>query len=126
MLALGFKMFHLDGSEISWLVYADWLEDQGLQANHIRENINFSVNNWIYERYWAVPFALSSDEDRPDLQTRYHSVGTSIYRKDVGCYFDAVGSLMYLGRNTQAFDLVGPTRDSSDLVNQVGCDVQTR
>ena len=30
-------MFKLDGSEVSWLVYADWLEDQDLPAQHIRD-----------------------------------------------------------------------------------------
>ena len=31
--------FKLDGSEITWLVYADWLEDQGINSQHIRESI---------------------------------------------------------------------------------------
>ena len=40
-------MFTLDGSENSWLVYADWLEDQDIDARHIREPL--FVNNWRYE-----------------------------------------------------------------------------
>jgi hypothetical protein len=39
-------MFELDGSETSWLVYADWLEDQGLNAAHIRESA--VVNDWYH------------------------------------------------------------------------------
>ena len=30
-------MFYLDGSEISWLVYADWLEDQGRNGSFVRQ-----------------------------------------------------------------------------------------
>jgi hypothetical protein len=39
-------LFTIDGSETSWLVYADWLEDQGLDATHIREPVE--VNWWYY------------------------------------------------------------------------------
>jgi hypothetical protein len=39
-------MFQLN-CETDWLVYADWLEDQGLDAAHIRTP-GF-VNNWCYE-----------------------------------------------------------------------------
>jgi hypothetical protein len=32
-------MFDLNGSETDWLVYADYLEDQGKDATHIREGV---------------------------------------------------------------------------------------
>jgi uncharacterized protein (TIGR02996 family) len=32
-------MFEIDGSETTWLVYADYLEDQGIDASHIREGV---------------------------------------------------------------------------------------
>jgi hypothetical protein len=38
-------MFHLDGSETSWLVYADWLEDHDYDATHIRSP--GPVNEWV-------------------------------------------------------------------------------
>jgi hypothetical protein len=41
----GIMDFMVDGSETSWLVYADWLEDQGLDARHIREPL--FVNEWF-------------------------------------------------------------------------------
>jgi hypothetical protein len=40
-------MFDLDGSETSWLIYADWLEDQGLDAEHIR--MPWMFNDYCYE-----------------------------------------------------------------------------
>jgi hypothetical protein len=39
--------FTIDGSETSWLVYADWLEDHDLNAAHIREPL--FVNDFCYE-----------------------------------------------------------------------------
>jgi hypothetical protein len=42
-------MFELDGSETSWLVYADWLEDQGIDAAHIRESVD--INHFCHEPY---------------------------------------------------------------------------
>jgi hypothetical protein len=38
--------FDLDGSETSWLVYADWLEDQGFDAAHIRMPIEIPI--WYF------------------------------------------------------------------------------
>ena len=42
-------MFIIDNSQISWLVYADWLEDQGIDASHIRNFETDLTNQWIYE-----------------------------------------------------------------------------
>lgn len=51
-------MFHLNGSQTSWLVYADWLEDQGIPASHIREMAKEEItNNFIYEHdpvFWQL------------------------------------------------------------------------
>jgi hypothetical protein len=41
------NVFQLDGSETSWLVYADYLEDQGVDSRHIREG--WQVNDWHRE-----------------------------------------------------------------------------
>lgn len=41
-------MFKLDGSETSWLVYADWLEDRGIDATCIR-SFEDNVNQWHHE-----------------------------------------------------------------------------
>ena len=43
-------MFKLDGSEVSWLIYADWLEDQGLKSQYIRDRLNeIQINDWCFE-----------------------------------------------------------------------------
>lgn len=43
-------MFKLDGSQTSWLVYADWLEDQEKPANHIRDlATEIKISDWVYE-----------------------------------------------------------------------------
>jgi hypothetical protein len=62
-------MFELDGSETSWLVYADWLEDHDYDAISIREYVP-TVNSWTYEFY------------RLGVGGKYHSfshVGTSCF-----------------------------------------------
>lgn len=42
--------FKIDGSQTTWLVYADWLEDQGIPAQHIRDLANYHiVNTWCFE-----------------------------------------------------------------------------
>ena len=47
-------MFKLDNSEISWLIYADWLEDQGIDASHIREEL--SNDKVIRAWHWEYDF----------------------------------------------------------------------
>jgi hypothetical protein len=48
-------MFHLDNSEFSWLVYADWLEDQDIDATHIRSLVvEPTTNDWCYEYYTLI------------------------------------------------------------------------
>ncbi len=42
-------MFSVNGSDTDWLVYADYLEDQGIDASHIREGIVHQQPNWTYE-----------------------------------------------------------------------------
>jgi hypothetical protein len=36
-------MFDLNGSQTAWLIYADWLEDQDVPADHIREMANEQI-----------------------------------------------------------------------------------
>jgi hypothetical protein len=76
-------MFRLDGSETSWLVYADWLEDQDLDARHIREPL--FVNSWTYEANYNNGISAGTYET---------DVGTVSWR--VGCNGD-VGSKSYNG-----------------------------
>ena len=107
-------MFKLDGSETGWLIYADWLEDQDINAKHIRETLS-----QLPTRYWEVDFYTSSDEmygvgasdivdnnpggtenesfdrvgtSRTLLQTNgvgagdwFHYVGTGLHLDEVGC-----------------------------------------
>lgn len=44
-------MFHLDGSEIAWLVYADWLEDQHKDSSGVRRALEeqYETNQWHNE-----------------------------------------------------------------------------
>ena len=86
--------FHLDGSEISWLVYADWLEDQDKDSCGIRE---FSKEPIIYN--WVAD-SLPTD------------------------YFNLVGGRQpdWLKRNLENFALVGTTYITSIFIagNNVG------
>jgi hypothetical protein len=82
-------MFELDGSETSWLVYADWLEDQGINASHIREAL--IVNTYCYE-YSAERNDVGGNDawlsDSPVGTTMMFSleyVGTSMIPDSVGC-----------------------------------------
>jgi hypothetical protein len=43
-------IFTVNGSETDWLVYADYLEDQGTDSTHIREGVaNPYTNQWFSE-----------------------------------------------------------------------------
>jgi hypothetical protein len=52
--------FLLDGSETSWLVYADYLEDQGLDAKHIREP--GIVNTWHFAYHKSYVGSIDESE----------------------------------------------------------------
>jgi hypothetical protein len=41
-------MFDLNGSDTDWLVYADYLEDQGIDATHIREGVTEEYIPWHF------------------------------------------------------------------------------
>jgi hypothetical protein len=47
-------MFHLDGSETSWLVYADWLDDNDKISAHIREPMFVIPSNTNWHSYEMV------------------------------------------------------------------------
>ena len=54
--------FHLDGSELSWLVYADYLDDNNKDGSFIRESIeNFHIFTFDCE----IPFILNSKVGTP-------------------------------------------------------------
>ncbi len=55
-------MFDLDGSDISWLVYADYLEDQDIDASHIREEVSEpSEGHWHFIMYLGHGVGCSRD-----------------------------------------------------------------
>ena len=87
-------MFHLDGSQTTWLVYADWLEDQGIPASHIRDMAQSeNVNHWFFE-YSTLTFQVGS---LCSLSTNIeHKVGTWA-RDVVGCYYREYLNYPYVG-----------------------------
>ena len=64
-------MFHLDGSETSWLIYCDWLEDQGINAQYIR---------WQLEDLKIV---------KPDIHEEPFNRSVVGPNDDYGCYPDS-------------------------------------
>ena len=88
-------MFHLDNSEVSWLVYTDWLEDQGRDSQHIRDILNETPRHWCYEQLWDYNGVGNTAPDlKMNSETIFgQSVGTwgDVHR--VGTfYFDYVGT----------------------------------
>ena len=80
--------FHLDGSEISWLVYADWLEDQGINAQHIRQ-CNCDVNDFYDLVVVQIPMNQNFWEQRNGI--RIPSRVGSISTPSVGTFCEDVG-----------------------------------
>ncbi len=71
-------MFELNGSETDWLVYAEYLEDQGIDAIHIREGVvNPQTNQWMSESGTAG------------------KVGMGFIFKNVGCYTSEKAGSIY-------------------------------
>jgi uncharacterized protein (TIGR02996 family) len=83
-------MFELNGSDTSWLVYADYLEDQDIDAAHIREGVaDPQTNQWI-------------------VLYRRNNVGVDYSERGVGCSSHAVGcGFTSPGSNFDAIDYVG-------------------
>ena len=99
-------MFHLDGSEISWLVYADWLEDHDIDSSHIRK---FEQENcsWHYEyRNNRCVIGVGPIVDVLDVGVPFsfilNSVGTGA--TEVGCL---VASIVGTFRSGSWTDSVG-------------------
>lgn len=81
-------MFYLNGSDTNWLVYADYLEDQGIDATHIREGVAEQIiNTWCFS-YHNFGFV----GDNCNLVGAYGTVGAIDYNyfvdpyDNVGCY----------------------------------------
>ena len=77
--------FKLDNSEVSWLVYADWLEDQGSNGQDIRDLI------YDYKIYSELSFDLRShiewEIDHPGAGSKYINgsrVGPRLHHRQVG------------------------------------------
>jgi hypothetical protein len=86
-------MFDLDGSETSWLVYADWLEDQGIEAAHIRTP-GF-VCQWCYDgtgydhigpKHYINRVGTQCTDDRGAIGSGYIGEVGSLARYGVGGY----------------------------------------
>lgn len=103
--------FHLNGSQISWMVYADWLEDQGIPANHIRElAINPITNQFCFE-YSFMSYACDYIIDRCSTVGSYggdegEKVGTNkLYNIEYSLCEPQVGAADWMGDNVGSITL---------------------
>jgi uncharacterized protein (TIGR02996 family) len=84
-------MFELNGSDTDWLVYADYLEDQGIDAAHIREGVaDPQPNQWHHEHTTYDDFIREESELVGDITPFFmltynmteiggiHNVGVSV------------------------------------------------
>jgi hypothetical protein len=78
-------MFELNGSDTSWLVYADYLEDQDIDATHIREGLTEELrffHEFIvgYQRWGVGGGSIHVGSLKYGGVANYDNVN-----KDVGC-----------------------------------------
>ena len=104
-------MFKLDGSEISWLVYADWLEDKGISANHIREFTNNPTTNQFHFEYSCMSYACTCTVDKFSAVGSYgggegEKVGTNrLYNVEYSLCEMQVGTADWMGDNVGTITL---------------------
>lgn len=85
-------MFHLDGSNTCWLIYADYLDDQGeyVKANLIQQQIEHKPKRkWVFEYANNQPGGslCTFPEDSPVGSMYYPGLGG----KYVGNFYICVG-----------------------------------
>jgi uncharacterized protein (TIGR02996 family) len=98
-------VFDLDGSETSWLVYADWLEDQGLDASNIREP--GEVNDWYFQHFNDV--CSTNFFERLISSALDNVAGRDIQVGTVGHF--AYGNVVGMGPNTEDNSVGGKIRE---------------
>lgn len=99
--------FQLNGSDTSWLVFADYLEDNGIDATHIREGVaELQKNEWVCECcYHGVGVGFKDYSGVGVIGAVgggfINSIGwPNVTIKDVGCYDqrnNGVGGGNYVG-----------------------------
>jgi uncharacterized protein (TIGR02996 family) len=57
-------IFSLNGSDTDWLVYADYLEDNNQDAQHIRQAINEQATHW-YATYGIAEPTIGTQNEHP-------------------------------------------------------------
>lgn len=123
-------MFKLDGSQTSWLVYADWLEDQGIDSSQLRYCIaNEPVTNTFH---WEFP--LTEIEQKRGIVklskvgglNSYFHLSDLISNDGVGTddYYDNLEEQIYddQGISSQVGTFWGETTGSDGNLMGVGSD----
>ena len=93
--------FRVDGSWVSWLVYADYLDDNELDGSIIRELVeDLQTNQWYWESRYRINnggFGVGSD---------YGVVGVGYVG---GNSNDDVGSIGFISAGVSSIDHYGGT-----------------
>lgn len=95
-------MFKLDGSQTAWLIYADWLEDQNLPANFIREAACEIETNWWYREYLSGGGVGGGDFPHITWQ-----VGNSVGASSSNRFMNYVGVINFSGTRTCGSETFG-------------------
>jgi hypothetical protein len=117
-------MFELNGSETSWLVYADWLEDQNIDASNIR-NFVHPINEWCYEiRFagigsvggisdaWIAAFVTTGAFGSRNVGTEYDNPNIAVINNNVGANL-----IRNFGVGTGILDVVGAGGDNDEVLH---------
>ena len=96
-------MFKIDGSEISWLVYADWLEDRGINSDFVRS----AIGDWYFynDNELNSPVIMSCR-----VGERAHDPS----HPDCCCFAGCLSSNPRVGSHSQ-LDIVGPNQNGLGL-----------
>jgi hypothetical protein len=104
-------MFTVNGSETDWLVYADYLEDQGIDASHIRE-LEPQTNDWYFEHMRLHQYTF--EIGRRVIISGCGCLGDrevgTLYVNEVGCISDNGKSRNTVGVSGLVNDRVGSLR----------------